>query len=79
MYLIIDSSDINSLFSIQLQNEWRTIWDEKHFSKFLVNKRIFDQNHSFLKFSQNSIATLRYIGLLKKKKKYVKTDFSNQG
>ena len=71
MYLIIDSSDINSDFSIQLQNEWRAIWAEKKkFDFFLVKTKqnaFLTKNHNFLKFPPNSILTLRNKGLLKKK------------
>ena len=53
MYLIIDSSGINSVFSIQLQNEWRTMWAEKQIFEFLVKKkqRIFDQKSQFSEIS----------------------------
>ena len=46
MYLIIDSSDINLVFRIQLQNEWRTIEPEKK-SIFFYKKRIFYQKSQF--------------------------------
>ena len=71
MYLIIDSSDINSVFSIQLQNEWRKIWAEKKFRISGEKKKtnaFLTKNHNFLKFPQYSIVTLRYIGSLKKKR-----------
>ena len=52
MYLIINSSDIHSVFSIQLQNELRTIWAEKQIFEFLVKKkRIFDQKSQLSKIS----------------------------
>ena len=52
IYFIIDSSDINSVFSIQLQNKWRTIWDEKQIFQFLVKKNcIFDPKSQFSEIS----------------------------
>ena len=45
MYLIIDSSEFKSVFSIQLQTEWRTIQAQKEIFKFFGEKkqqRFFD-------------------------------------
>ena len=58
MYLIKDSSGINTVFSIQLQNESRTNWAEKQIFVFLVKKqqRIFDQKITiFWNFSKTRL------------------------